>query len=668
MEMSEVGEAMKTLEELSGIGQKKIKLFNKLGIYTILDLLYYYPRRYDILERTDMRKVVDGDKVVIDGIIESTPIVSQLSAKLKRIVFRVSNIFNVYNICVFNQEYLCRELKYGVEVIIFGKYDQKRNTIVASEVRLGRLPEERKIESIYSTTEGLNQKVICKSIESLLEETVDLVDYIPDYLIDRYHFPKKLWSVSQIHCPVDVSSYRKARQRLKYEEFFLYLMKIHYFKLSVRGDNSAIQRSFDEKEFYHFIDKLSFSLTVDQERVVEEIKLDLLSDKRMNRLIQGDVGSGKTIVAFLASYINFLSGYQTALMVPTEILANQHYQNAISLFQDTGMKIVLLTSRVVGKKKEKVIKQIQEGNADFIIGTQSLIQEKVIYPNLGLIITDEQHRFGVNQRNDLKNKGMFPDLLSMSATPIPRTYALTIYGDMDVSNIHTKPSGRKEVITMCKNYDDILDVLGLMKKELDEGHQIYVIAPSIESDKNDGLDNVLNLKEKMRVAFGKKWNIEMVHGKLDTETKSKIMNSFEEGTVQILISTTVIEVGVNVPNASMIVIFQANLFGLSTLHQLRGRVGRSNIQSYCILFSKEKCDRLNLLEQTCDGFKISEYDFQCRGEGDLFGVRQSGVAEFKLADIKKDFELLVRVKKDVDEFLKEYILKGTYKSYLDLLK
>lgn len=660
---------MKTLEELSGIGPKRIKLFNKLGIYTVVDLIYYYPRKYDILRRTDMRKVLDNEKVIIDGIVETRPVIRQISSKLKRVVFRISNQSNIYNICVFNQEYFCRELRYGNEVIIFGKYDQKRNTIVANEIRLGKLPEKVRIEPIYSTTEGLNQKIICNSIQSLLKEEIELIDYVPEYLNERYRFPQKLWSVSQIHYPVDELSYRRAKQRLKYEEFFWYLLRVNYFKFSIKEDNRAIQRSFDEKVFLKFIDNLAFSLTADQQKVVEEIKNDLVSNRRMNRLVQGDVGCGKTIVAFLAGYINFLSGYQTALMVPTEILANQHYQSALTLFQDiTNMKIVLLTSSITGKKKEKILRQICEGQADFIIGTQSLIQEKVIYSNLGLIITDEQHRFGVNQRNELKNKGIYPDVLSMSATPIPRTYALTIYGDMDVSSIHTKPSGRKEVVTLCKDYGEILDVLQLMKRELESGHQIYVIAPAIEKDDGDELDNVLKLKDKMNIAFGKRWNIEAVHGKLEVDKKNQLMSQFENGSVQILISTTVIEVGVNVPNASMIVIFQANLFGLSTLHQLRGRVGRGDIQSYCILLAKEKSERLNLLEHTNDGFKISEYDFRNRGEGDLFGVRQSGDAEFKLADIKKDFELLVRVKKDVDEFLDNYFMLDGYKRFHEYLK
>ena len=346
--------------------------------------------------------------------------------------------------------------------------------------------------------------------------------------------------------------------------------------------------------------------------------------------------------------MNYLAGYQTAFMVPTEILATQHYQTAKNLLAPFGMKISILTSNIAKKDKEKIYKQIQSKEIDLIIGTQSLIQEKVKYAHLGLIITDEQHRFGVHQREELKNKGTFPDVLSMSATPIPRTYALTIYGDMDVSNIKTKPSGRKAVITYAKKMNEITEVLILMKKEIELGHQIYVIAPSIEAEDNNELNNINVLTEKMDLAFGKITKIGTIHGKLSSEEKNKAMDLFEKGETKILISTTVIEVGVNVPNASMIVIFHANYFGLSTLHQLRGRVGRGNIQSYCILISKENQSRLKMLETCDDGFKISEYDFKTRGEGDLFGTKQSGEATFKLANIKKDFELLVRVKDDIE--------------------
>ena len=408
-------------------------------------------------------------------------------------------------------------------------------------------------------------------------------------------------------------------------------------------------KKFDYNKVLDFISNLPFELTKDQLKTIEEIRDDLSSNKVMNRLIQGDVGSGKTIVSFVGVLMNYLSGFQSAMMVPTEILAVQHYNSAVSLFKNTDMRIELLTSNLSKAKRNNILRKLENGEIDFIVGTQSLIQKDVIYKKLGLVICDEQHRFGVNQRNILKNKGVLPDIISMSATPIPRTYALTIYGDMDVSSIKTKPEGRIEVSTLVKEEKEIIDVLKMMKVEIDNGHQVYVVAPAIENDE-DELDNVKRLEEKMSLAFGKVCKIASIYGSMENVEKAKVMDGFSRGDIKILISTTVIEVGVNVPNASMIVIFSANMFGLSTLHQLRGRVGRGNIKSYCILLSKGSKERLEIMEKTNDGFLISEYDFKTRGEGDLFGTRQSGDAMLKLANIRKDFDLLLRVREDVIEF------------------
>lgn len=642
---------MKELRELDGLGPKTEKLFNKIGINNIEDLITFFPRRYDVLARSDMDIVGNKDRVVIDGVVEGMPTVVQLSGKLKKIIFRISDGRGIYNIAVYNLVYLMKELKYGARVIVIGKFDKLRNTIVATEVRMGSLPNKPVIEPIYGTTDGLNRKVIAKYVDMVLNSDYDIIDYVPNIFNNRYHFMDKLSAIREMHHPSRGDKFKKAKQRLKYEEFFWYLLRIHYLK-SFNDSNveNVSGKVFDRKLVDEFIKGIGFELTVDQLKTVKEIICDMQASRQMNRLVQGDVGSGKTIVAFIAAYINYLAGYQTALMVPTEILAKQHYESALELFKNTDMEVILLTSSISKRERNKILKDISGGKANFIIGTQSLIQDEVVYKKLGLIIADEQHRFGVNQRKILKDKGIVPDVLAMSATPIPRTYALTIYGDMDVSSIKTKPKGRKEVSTFCKSEKDILEILKLMKNEIDRGHQIYVIAPAIESGDDGELDNVLKLQEKMMLAFGKICKIGCVHGKLDSEEKNRIMHGFEEGDIKILISTTVIEVGVNVPNASMIVIFQANLFGLSTLHQLRGRVGRGSIDSYCILISKEKCERLEIMEKTTDGFLISEYDFKNRGEGDLFGIKQSGFASFKVADIRRDFELLVRVKKDVDEF------------------
>ena len=371
----------------------------------------------------------------------------------------------------------------------------------------------------------------------------------------------------------------------------------------------------------------------------------------MNRLLQGDVGSGKTIVSFIAMYANYLSGYQSALMAPTEILATQHFSNLKDIFKDYNLNVALLTGSTTKKEKDLMYEELKNGDIDIIVGTHALIQDDVTYHNLGLVITDEQHRFGVNQRANLQNKGQKPDTLYMSATPIPRTYALTIYGDMDVSTIKTRPKGRKKIKTVVKANKEIKDVLGLMYEELKQGHQIYVIAPLIEESENSDLTNVNDLKEKMTLAYGSKYKIDLVHGKMASAAKELIMKEFLQNKVQILISTTVIEVGVDVPNATMMVIFNAERFGLSTLHQLRGRVGRSELQSSCILISDNDTKRLEIMENTNDGFEISEEDFKLRGHGDLFGTKQSGDMTFKIADLKADYKILLQAREDSLEYL-----------------
>ena len=644
---------MSELQKIEGIGPKTEELLEKLQIYTIEDLINHYPFRYEVIRKSDLNELKDGDKITIDGIIEGQPTIIFLSPKLKRIIFRINTRQNILNITVYNKVYLMDNLKTGKVVTIVGKYDKLKNTVIASDVRLEKLPEVPKIESIYYTTNGLPRKSISKYIMSLIMGGYKPKERLPQYIVDKYNLLTKKESITEIHNPTDVILLKKARQRLKYEELFMYLLKINYLKSKIEKDEKAISRKIDREKIDKFISKLPYELTTDQKTSIDEILTDMEESRRMNRLLQGDVGSGKTIVALLSAYANYLSKYQTALMVPTEILANQHYNEALKLFEKEKMNIALLTSNTTKKDKEVIYEELKQGKIDLIIGTQSLIQENVIFSNLGLVITDEQHRFGVNQRNTFKNKGISPDVLSMSATPIPRTYALTIYGDMEISSIKTKPQGRKEVITYFKKEKEIVSVLELMKQELDKKHQIYVIAPMIDGENSDA-ENITDLEEKMNKAFGKIAKIASIHGKLEPKEKNKIMKDYETGKIDILISTTVIEVGVNVPNASMIVIFDANLFGLSTIHQLRGRVGRSSIQSYCVLIAKEYQERLKFLETCTDGFKISEYDFTNRGEGDLFGVRQSGETGLILANVNKDFQMLLKARDDVLEFLPKY--------------
>lgn len=642
---------MKELETIEGIGPKTKELLNKIKIYTVEDLLNYYPYRYDIIKRSDLSNLSDGDKIIIDGIVEGQPTTIYINKSLKKMIFRISTKTMILNITLYNRTHLYSDLKSGKEVTIIGKYNKLKNTVIVSDIRFGLLPPSAKIEPIYYTTEGLTVKQISKFETIALENDYDVIDLVPRYIEEKYNLMNKKSAIKNIHVPEDILLLKKARQRIKYEELFMYVLKINYLKNKINNDNLAIERNIDKDKLDKFIKSLPFELTLDQDKAVNDIINDLSIKKRMNRLLQGDVGSGKTVIALIAVYANYLSKYQSALMAPTEILAVQHYEEAKKIFSKYKLNIALLTSSTSNKDKKTIYEELENGKIDLIIGTQALIQENVKYKKLGLVITDEQHRFGVNQRDTFKGKGISPDVLSMSATPIPRTYALTIYGDTDVSSIKSKPKGRKEIITVFKKEKDITDVLEMMKKELELNHQIYVVAPMIDTESDSEKESVYDLEEKMNKAFGKISKIGIIHGKLDPKDKDKVMKDFEKNKINILISTTVIEVGVNVPNASMIVIFNANMFGLSTLHQLRGRVGRGDTQSYCVLVAKESEERLRFLENTSDGFEISEYDFQTRGEGDLFGTRQSGELGLKMANIKRDFKMLLKAKEDADEFI-----------------
>ena len=642
---------MKELETIEGIGPKTKELLNKIKIYTVEDLLNYYPYRYDIIKRSDLSNLSDGDKIIIDGIVEGQPTTIYINKSLKKMIFRISTKTMILNITLYNRAHLYSDLKSGKEITIIGKYNKLKNTVIVSDIRFGLLPPSAKIEPIYYTTEGLTVKQISKFEAIALENDYDVIDLVPRYIEEKYNLMNKKSAIKNIHVPEDILLLKKARQRIKYEELFMYVLKINYLKNKINNDNLAIERNIDKDKLDKFIKSLPFELTLDQDKAVNDIINDLSIKKRMNRLLQGDVGSGKTVIALIAVYANYLSKYQSALMAPTEILAVQHYEEAKKIFSKYKLNIALLTSSTSNKDKKTIYEELENGKIDLIIGTQALIQENVKYKKLGLVITDEQHRFGVNQRDTFKSKGISPDVLSMSATPIPRTYALTIYGDTDVSSIKSKPKGRKEIITVFKKEKDITDVLEMMKKELKLNHQIYVVAPMIDTESDSEKESVYDLEEKMNKAFGKISKIGIIHGKLDSKDKDKVMKDFEKNKINILISTTVIEVGVNVPNASMIVIFNANMFGLSTLHQLRGRVGRGDTQSYCVLVAKESEERLRFLESTSDGFEISEYDFQTRGEGDLFGTRQSGELGLKMANIKRDFKMLLKAKEDADEFI-----------------
>ena len=640
------------LLSIKGLGAKTKVLLEKLNIYTVEDLLTYYPCRYDFLQRSDLDNLKEDDKVIIDGRVESLPIILRFNKGLNKMNFRLASSKHVVGVSIFNRAYLKTQLSIGTNVIVIGKYDKTKNIVTASDVRIGSLGNSLKIEPVYHLTTGITSKNLKTYINlGILMYGKNVKDLIPNYILERYKFVNKKTALNIVHNPSDIDKLKQVQIRLKYEELFAFMVKINYLKENNKKEN-GLNRNILESDIENFYSRLHFTLTNDQKKAIREIVDDLNSSKRMNRLLQGDVGCGKTIVAIIAMYLNKLSGYQSALMAPTEILATQHYQNIKDLLGDS-VHVELLVGSLSKKEKTRIYRGLQDGDIDIIVGTHALIQSDVVYSNLGLVVTDEQHRFGVNQRENLKNKGIMPDVLYMSATPIPRTFALTIYGDMDISVIKELPAGRKPIKTYIKKNDEIKDVLEMMLQELENGHQIYVIAPLIEDSENTDLTSVNELRDKMSLAFGKKYNIAMLHSKIGALQKDEIMNNFKDGKIHILISTTVIEVGVNVPNATMMAIFDANRFGLSTLHQLRGRVGRGSLDSKCVLISSQETERLNILEKTTDGFMISEEDFKLRGSGDVFGTKQSGDMQFKIASIKDDYKILVKANEDAKEFLKQ---------------
>ena len=633
------------LEKLDKIGPKTAKTLNNLGIYNAEDLIRNYPYRFLIFAKRDINNPKYYDEFVSDGIVESMPTLNFFRGKMNRLTFRCNVQNKIVKVVIFNRAFLKPNIIIGKEVTIIGKYDPKKETIVATNIRLGNL-NKVEIEPVYHLCKGITSKQMNAFIKKALS-VVKENNNIPKELISKYNLMSEDEAIRIIHNPKDEKSLKTALKTLKYEEIFTYMKNIKLLKIKNEVHKDVYKKEVSLNMVNDFINSLPFKLTSDQEKIVFKMLDEICGDTLMNRLLQGDVSSGKTIVAFIISYALYTGGYQTSFMAPTEVLARQHYKNACDLFKDTNFKVGLLTGKMTLKEKRKVYEKIEKNEIDMLIGTHALISDKVVWNNLGLVITDEQHRFGVNQRQTLKNKGLIVEVLMMSATPIPRTYALTIYGDTDTSSIKTKPSGRIPVITKVKKEDEIKDVLEGIYKALKNQNQVYVIAPMIEENDDSNYANVYDLKHKFNLAF-KNYNVEVLHGKMTNEEKEKVMDEYAKGNIDILISTTVIEVGVDVKNATVMVIFDADRFGLSTLHQLRGRVGRNSLQSYCYLISDKDTKRLKIMEEENDGYKISEADFKLRGQGDLFGSRQSGALSFKLSDVRKDYDLLVKVRDDVN--------------------
>lgn len=651
------------LEDIKGIGPKSLLALKALNLYTKDDVINYFPYRYNVYTPVKLRECSEGDTCTITGYVESAAKVFFIRKNLNKLSFAFNTGSELVNVTIFNRAYLKPNIRIKSYISVIGKYNRKSNTFMASDIKLTPITKTV-IEPVYHLNQGIKRSNFKKLVDEILDNTVEIKSNVPDYLIEKYNFINKKEAVTNVHKPKDINSLKKADLHLIYEELFTFMLKVSYLKEKSASDGKFNIKSFDEDKVNNFISSLPFNLTDGQMQAVSDIKGDFLSKKKMNRLILGDVGSGKTIVSFIALYMNMLAGYQGVLMAPTEILAVQHFNNMKSLFGDK-LKIQLLTSSTKKGERNKILQNLKNGETQVLIGTHSLLNNELVYNNLGLVITDEQHRFGVNQRQTLQEKRKDVDVLYMSATPIPRTLALTIYGDMDITEIRTKPGGRKEIITKIFKNSELKNVLEKMLDEIKAGHQIYVVAPLIDDEEDEKM-NVTSLKDKFDVAFNGMVPTGLLHGKMKLNQKDEVMNSFKNGDTKILISTTVIEVGVDVKNATMMVIFNAERFGLATLHQLRGRVGRNDMQSYCYLISDYDAERLKVLEESNDGFYISEQDFKLRGGGDIFGIRQSGEQSFKIANLNRDYKILMQCKSDAEEFLKNKNLDD-YKDQKEIL-
>lgn len=655
------------LQNIKGIGEKTLESLYESNIYNLEELLKYFPYRYQILEPSSLENTNKDETLTINATVTDIGKVSFIRKNLNTYRFKVTAYGKFINVTIFNRAFIKPHITLNKEITLIGKYDAKKNLFTASDIKLSKI-EGTKIIPIYHLIKGIKNNTLVKLISEGLKEASLIDDYVPDECNQKYKLCSKKDALSFIHQPNNQTEINLAKRKLIYEELFIFMFKIQYLKF-LKEKEVGLEKKFDITKIESFINSLPFNLTKDQSNAVKEGLNDLLSKKRMNRLLLGDVGSGKTIVATILIYANFLAGYQSAFMAPTEILALQHYNSIRDLLKNTNLHIEYLVGSMTKKEKEKVAEGVKKGDIDILIGTHAILSEKLYFKNLGFIVTDEQHRFGVNQRDILTQKGTLPDMLFMSATPIPRTYALTIYGDMDTSIIKEKPNGRKEIITKVVKEKDLKEVLFKVLEAVKKNEQVYVVAPMIEEQEESNLKDVNLLKEKFELAFHNKIPIGILHGKLKKTEKEKVMNDFKLGKTKILISTTVVEVGVDVKNATVMIIFNAERFGLATLHQLRGRVGRNDLQSYCYLICNEEKERLKVLEESNDGFYISEKDFEFRGEGDLFGIKQSGDMTFKIANLKRDYNILIHAKEDVIEFIKskKYLKEEKYQKIVDKL-
>lgn len=634
------------LSVLPGVGPKSAEKFAKLGIETLQDLLLYFPFRYEDFQSKQVLDLEDGEKAVISGIVATPANVQYYGFKRNRLRFSIKQGEVILAVNFFNQPYLADKVEVGANIAVFGKWDKAKASLTGMKL-LAQVEDD--LQPVYRVAQGISQTSLIKLIKTAFDQGLDLLieENLPQVLLERYQLLSRAEAVRAMHFPKDLAEYKQALRRVKFEELFYFQMQLQVLKMETKDVSNGLVLDWQEEQLQEKKSQLPFPLTGAQERALAEILSDLKSPAHMNRLLQGDVGSGKTVVAGLAMYAVHTAGYQSALMVPTEILAEQHFESLSQLFPD--LKLALLTGSMKAAERKETLLAIELGQVDMVIGTHALIQDGVQYHHLGLVIVDEQHRFGVAQRRILREKGDNPDVLMMTATPIPRTLAITAFGDMDVSIIDQMPAGRKPIITRWVKHEQLEVVLDWIKKELVKGAQVYFISPLIEESEALDLKNAIDLEEELQAYFGGDARVSLLHGKMKSDEKEAIMQAFKNKEVDILVSTTVIEVGVNVPNATIMVIMDADRFGLSQLHQLRGRVGRGDKQSYAILVANPKTEsgkkRMKIMTETTDGFVLAEEDLKMRGSGEIFGTRQSGIPEFQVADIVEDYPILEEARK-----------------------
>ena len=638
----------KSVETIKGVGKKYLQTLNELEIYTIRDVLYNIP--YRVSSSTDFSmSVKDNEKVVATGKVETRVSTQFYGNKRSRSFFSLSTPTGSIKIVFFNQHYLKKNLLEGRDIVVKGIYNKANNTITASSISFGKEEKvesnDSKIEVFYHLKQGLTQKRFIKLVEeafNMIDEENVILDLVPENFKGIWKLEKILYT---LHFPKDVEQFDKARKMYAFHELFNYQLKLQLQNMNSRLEDERYRICIDNDDIQEFTQQLPFSLTNAQKRVIDEIAADLNTPYKMDRLLQGDVGSGKTAVAAATLYGAIKSGHQAAIMAPTEILANQHFETFFEFFKELNISIALLTSNTPKKERNKILSLLEVGEVELLIGTHSLIQDDVIFKNLKYVITDEQHRFGVRQRKILSNKGEAVNSLMMTATPIPRSLAITLITDIKVSTIDELPAGRKKVQTYKANNKSFYKVLDNIMMELDNGRQGYVVCPLIEESEKMDLQNVEDTYEKIKEYLPDSYKIAILHGKMSNKEKDEIVERFLNKEIHILISTTVIEVGVNVPNATFMIVVDAHRFGLATLHQLRGRVGRSKFQSYCILITDSKSERIDIMCLENDGFKIAEFDLKQRGPGDFFGTKQSGVPSFKVADLINDVDLMYLAKR-----------------------